>query len=568
MGRLSRALIESNRRLQSFRDVRRSFLLEYAGTHYGQRDSLLSESGKTARQPINTIGWFVRTMLGNLAYRRRIECQVATHDPMVAPYADTLGLAWDKVANGGSLHPAQPGQPRPRGLNLISTLRTAITDALMGMGIVRTGDVYDGLIDGAGNQSLVMAIDNVDLDAFQMDPLARSVRGAQWQGHTYRVDREWLLESGLMDPAKIEGLPAYNPGQRGKGEDISAQAQAYNLSPQIELTDVYLCRERMIVTVPGGKNAAFNDSLLERPYGVDDDGPYHFLGFQWLPNNPLPIPPVAWLFDMHLLINKLATKLGRQAERAKSVLTYDKRDEGDAETVRKAADGDSLGLMNPGAAKVQNYGGTLKELYDHTAFLFENFDRIGGGMDLLSGSAAQSGTLGQDQILSQGAGINIQDMTGHVQEFADEIGRFILRSIWDDPTTQAKFSVSKSGIDIPLELNDQRIGEFNDYDLQVNLYSVLSDSPSSRFQRLQGFLNNIVLPAAGLLQATGHVPDVLPIVEQAAAMLGLETSLNMIQGGPQAPQINPAQQGQPGARPTVPGRNPQPSPAEPPGAPQ
>jgi hypothetical protein len=101
--------------------------------------------------------------------------------------------------------------------------------------------------------------------------------------------------------------------------------QTFNgdVSEFVDLVEVYLPKEQLIVTLPFGPGFGDDDVLRVVEYEGPERGPFHMLGFAYVPDNVLPVPPASIWYYLQVMGNRIARKIGRQAERMKTVLAYD-----------------------------------------------------------------------------------------------------------------------------------------------------------------------------------------------------------------------------------------------------
>ena len=371
--RLAQAVRLADERMRAFRRNRLLFLKQYAGPYYASASA--ATVGAAGPEPLNMIYGLVSVVLPHLVTRSP-RAMIRTPSPRLRSRAEVFALAWDHLA---------------REIDLGRSLRTVAADALFGAGVMKVGLApgahVEALSEPAGylHDAGQPFADPVDLDDYVIDPNARTREHAAFEGNRYRLPLDYVLESGLYDRALAEKLSAqYTDGDAPRASELAGGADAATGGEYVELTDLWLPAENVVVTIAGDAGAA-QGFLREVQWYGPERGPYEMLGFHWMPDNVLPVPPVGLIFDLHVMINKIARKLGRQADRQKDLVLFDERVSEEAEQVRGASDGEMVGVENVDRYRQVSFGGGNERGYEHLEFLFEQFRRIGGNTDLLGG---------------------------------------------------------------------------------------------------------------------------------------------------------------------------------------
>jgi hypothetical protein len=535
--KLAEAVAVADEKLRPYRRNRLMFLRQYAGPYFGH-----AGAGGSAAEPLNTIYSVVSVVLPHLVSCNP-KAMIRTPFAELRATADTFALAWNHVAAE---------------IDLGRSLRTVVTDALFGAGIMKTGlapaagaDRSRGAAtsggagenaDGAGYQHDPGEpfADPVDLDDYVIDPAARRREEAAFEGNRYRVPREYLLESGLFDRAEVEKLLAKSASSTatasggddfarradGRAEELwrggSSQGQT-GLPGMVELIDLWLPREGVVVTLAAGEPASAR-YLREAAWQGPRRGPYEMLGFHWVSGNVLPVPPVGLFYDLHVMINKLARKQARAADRQKDLVLFDDRASEEAQRLRDAFDGEMIGVQNVDRYRQVSFGGPHEETYAQLKFLFEQFGRVAGNVDLLGGLAPVSDTLGQDEMLFESASVRIEDMRSQVYECTKHVGGKLAWYLWNDPLVDLPLvRRGEGGREVLERFNDStRRGEWLDYHFDVEPHSMTQDTPTRKYRRVLEWIQNVLLPTAPIAQAQGLKLDVERLAKLTGAMLNIE----------------------------------------------
>jgi hypothetical protein len=117
----------------------------------------------------------------------------------------------------------------------------------------------------------------------------------------------------------------YEAGGLGGAEKLSGDksSEYTDIARYVDLVDLYLPREGLICTLPYQQGATADKFLAQSEYVGPDSGPYHMLAFTPVSDNILPVAPVSIWYDLHVLGNRIARKLARQADASKRVLAYE-----------------------------------------------------------------------------------------------------------------------------------------------------------------------------------------------------------------------------------------------------
>jgi hypothetical protein len=496
---LARAVKAATTAMTPMRNNRHMFLKQYAGPYFAVRQA--KEASATAT-PLNMIHSLVSVVLPHLVSGCP-KAMIVARRPELKEAAEIFSLAWDRMAVD---------------IDLGSTMRTIVTDAMFGAGIIKVGLCQSEENAAAAQEPEGYLHDNgrpfadaIDLDDYIIDPDARDRQAAAFEGNQYRLPLQYVLESGLYDRRAAGRLAPVNSPKDGA------------IEPMVELIDLWLPRENAVVTISADTDSPAG--ILRRvEWDGPERGPYEVLGFHWAPNNVMPIPPVAMIFDLHAMINKIARKISRQVERQKDLVLFDERCVDEAQRVRDAADGELVGVQSVDRYRQLSLGGADQRGYEHLAFLFEQFSRLGGNIDLLGGLATQSKTLGQDEMLFANATIRIEDMRQQTHQFTRRFGAKLAWHLWQDPLIE--LPLARNGVMATFRPEERR-GEFLDYIFDIEPYSMTQDSPTRRYRRIVEWIDRVVLPTADIAAKQGRTLDAAALAKAAAKMLNIDEAQHL-----------------------------------------
>lgn len=487
--RLRDAMDKSRRLLKPFRDNRVDFIKQYVGSHY-------SDDGARDRVPVNLIE------LATNIYARQLSAKspkvlVATYKQEIKPKASLLELAINHLLSE---------------IWFDKTMRMVVLDALFGVGIIKVGMYSHGKVevDGFTHDVGQPFADAVHLDDWVHDMSARRYDEVQFAGNRYRLPLEYVQEAEEFDKKARQGLKATRKGEYDRGESgDSADSISQGDTPDkdeyvdfVELWDLWLPMENLVITLPCGGGAPLREIEWEGP----EPGPFHMLGFSEVPNNIMPLPPASLWLDLHDLSNRIFRKLGRQGERQKTILGIQDGAARDGELIVKAEDGDAIRMDNPGQAREYRFGGIDQPNMAFFLQLVDKFSYMNGNLDSLGGLSPQAQTLGQDEMLARSASKRVADMQDRVEGFVTNVIKSLAFYLWNDPLINLPLvkRMANTDISVPVRFTpEDREGDFLDYNIEIEPYSMQHESPGTRLQTINGLMNNVLMPLAGPMAQQG-----------------------------------------------------------------
>ena len=525
--RLDRAVEESYRKLRNFRDERLRFLRHFVGYHYG-------EQGASDKEALNLLFLATVTFMRKLAPRAPTAL-VTTEYTSLQPYARVLQDALNYVAAR---------------IHLRETLRLAVLEALYGFGIVKIGITHDGgnFVSSIGTAGLPYC-DVVPFEDWVHDTNANRLEESQFYGNKYRLTRQEVFDNPLFDTDRLKKLEeALALQDKIANEDSAAsigarQSEDVYLSKKIELYDIFVPLLGALVTYT---NVGGRPCLLRlQEWNGPDRGPYVTLGFFPVLQNTMPLPFMAVLFDLHDLVNRLFRKLGRQAERQKTIYAYAGVAQQDAQRIRDASDGELVRVEDPNRVKEYRFGGVDRANFAFMLQLRSLFSYLAGNLDAIGGLAAQAETLGQERLLVGGATDLVADMQSMVYDFCRRIFRQLGWYLWTDPIIDIPLLRKVAGIQIPVRFDaSMRKGEYYDYNIDVQPYSLQEPTPAERLQLIFQMMTQVAVPLMPMLQRQGIGIDMRRFVELVAEYSNVPELRDILVSMPTMP-VQPAEPGEP-----------------------
>jgi len=525
LAKLRNALEYSRRKLTPFMENRMDAIRQYVGKHY-------SDNGTSEKVPVNYIQQTISIYLRSLAARAP-RAMISTPHANLKPYAVNIELAANYLF---------------KQINLGRTLRRWVLDAMFCIGIIKVGVDVQGTVNINGTDHAVGQpfCDVIDLDDWVHDFTANDISRCEFMGNRYYVSRQDALDAGIYDEEVINQAPSQEYRQNNetgttKASSISQGGSAQTggeLKQKIVLWDLWLPQEKKLVTLTENANS--------KPARVIDwtgpkDGPFHLLFFDEVPSNIMPLAPVANLMDLHDLANRIFLKIGRQAERQKTITYVKAGATADGKRTVAANDGDTIEVDDPKNVGVAKYGGVEAESMAFSVQLEQIYNRQAGNPFTLGGLGAMSKTVGQDQLLSENAGKSVVAMQEATVEATAKVAHDICYWIFTDPMINLPLSKEVEGVTVPVHVtSDMMQGEFLDYNFTIDPYSMQHSTPAMKLEQMLTILERAVIPFLPQMEQQGKFVDMDELIRSVAKYGDIQELLNIITSvnGPVMPDAN------------------------------
>ena len=483
--KLNQSIAWSNQKLEKARQERLKVIRQFVGAHY-------ADKGAEKKVPINLLEMAISIYLRLLAARAP-KCVVGTDNPSLRPFAADMEIILNQL---------------PKEIDLRSTLRRAVVEAMFSMGVVKIGIGGTNDNRNIGDEPFVSV---VQIDDYFCDMSARSWGEVQYEGNDY-----WLSTEEVK---QLYGKDLTSEDYNGTGVDGQEQANSITnsesgevLFPRVRLRDVYIYATNRLITYAPGTDTILRDIHWDGPEG----SPYLRLCFSEVPGNLLPLPPVAVWQDMHDLSNSLFRKLSHQATSHKRVAAFQGGNDEDILRLKTATDGEGI-KYNGGKPEVIEMGGVNQPTLAFALTVRDLFNAIAGNLDALGGLSAQADTAAQEKLVSEAASARLKDMGDCVVEFSKAIFRRLAWYVWTDPVRERKYVKvfsAKHGIAVnKLWTPETRDGDYLDYNFDIDVFSMQDDSPATRVQKLMTFLERVILPLQPMMEAQGMAIDAKSVVD-------------------------------------------------------
>ena len=492
--RLRKSIEWSQKQLEFPRRKRIEGIKQLVGMHY-------MEGGYKKIMPINIVKLAVDVYVRQLAARAP-RAMITTKQAGLKPAAKNFELAINQI---------------PREIRLEDTLRRFVTEALFSMGVLKVG--IASTADVLGHSYGEVFVDNVTMDDYFLDMSAKDMGRIQYEGNDYWLDFDDAMDSDLIEGEARDGLGAdeytdIGPSGEDRAEAIAGGSTAALFKDRLWLRDVWLPSEKLLVTYGVKSEKLFRIVEWEGP----EYGPYSKLAFSDVPGNLLPLPPVAIWRDLNELANALLRKLGFQADAQKTVQGFPGGQDGSVDAFKNARDGDGINYTGAKPEKLEAGG-----IQQATLVMFEKARElssyVAGNLDSIGGLAPMTQTVGQDKLLNEAANAQLRDMTAKTISAIKEIFYALAWYEWHDPikSRMLEKKIPETDLSIPVKWGpDERTGDFDVYDLDIDVYSLQDDSPSAKLQKLGAIVSQYIIPLAPLIQQSSGVIDAQKILADVA----------------------------------------------------
>lgn len=500
---------------EAFRKKRVDAVKMFAGPNWGN-------GGDSRPRYLNLIGNFVR-ILGRHLISKEPRVLITTHRrehrPAVSAMQDWCNLEIQRM-------------------ELAGTLQRVVLDGLFSLGIckVALSTPTDFSVLHRKMRVGMPYAQRVDLDDWVHDPHARDLSEACFMGHRFRapysVVKEWKhFDKKQRDKLTPTPLSTYNEqgderiGGLQRGE-YSGDGEEYE--DYVDLWEIFLPRTGQIVTIADQGNGDELEPLRVQQWLGPYCGPYHFPIYGLVPGNAWPKAPLMDLIDLDDAANVVWRKLVRQAARQKDNMLIPRGSEEDAEKLKRAGDGDIVPYDGREPPGVITWGAPNPANFQFGISLQDQFNKQGGNLELLGGTAPQTKTASQDRMLNENAGGGISDLQEATVKFTSSVFKGLCWYWWNHPELVMRTENADYAPAAPLVREVYPFGHgqdmmgrprlsrelpFDDLSPSVDPYSLRHQTPEQKAQKLLGVVTDVVMPLAGLLAQQGKIPDVDRLLE-------------------------------------------------------
>ena len=516
---LREAIDWSVSQLDFTRSKRVGNIQQYVGVH-------TFSGGSEKPNPTNFIELAITIYMQQLAAQAP-RCTFTTEVQRLKPFAYTTEIELNKI---------------PEEIKLDRTFRRAVLEALFSYGIIKTGMCSSG-ISILGHDIGEMFADLVPIDDYFCDMAAKNRDVIQFEGNDYWIPVE---DARKMYGSSIEPDKYTLTGDQGqqRAESVSTEEGASLYKEMSHLRDVWIPRSNKILT--------YGVVSLEQHNVIDwdgpDGGPYHMLGYSEVPGALLPMPPVSLWRDLHDLANLLFRKLGKSADARKTVGLVNGGNDDDVNAFINAKDGEMIRYngQRPESLSVGGVDAPTLAFYQVTKDLASYF---GGNWDILGGLGRASDTIGQDQMMQNSASARLEYMRDRTLECAKSVYKSLAWYRWTDPVRESEVRKPIKGTNISVRSiwsAETRDGDWLDYNFDLDAYSMQSDVPAVKLQKMIQYYERIIVPSMPFIQQQGGSVDFKVMNELASRLSNMPEFTEILtfgeppKGIPEQGNANPA----------------------------
>lgn len=503
------AVASSRQTLEHYRQARRDRIELYAGADYSEETGPVPRPLNLVRQYVDVFGRSLvakspRVMLSTFSRRQK---------PAVRACQDWLNQHAERT-------------------DLAATLRRATIDALFQVGVVKVALATPG--DAALFPYAVEPGDPyaccVSLHDLVYDTFAQSRESLQFIGHWVRVPIDAVKDHKVYGPGRRELEPTDRPRYTADGDEMAHVLSGWasrgthrEAFPMVDLLELFLPRQRRWLTFAGDRHGEVklhkDGPLRDVPYSGPRNGPFHWLGFGWVPDCVMPAGTVATLTDLDVAANDSFRKLWRQAQRMKMLDLVQKSRAEDGQAIRTASDGDLVPVEDPNAVVKLVTGGPDPNLVGFLGVLRELFNYMGGNVATVGGLSAQADTATQEKLLAGSASAGVSDMQAEVVRFTTDVFKSLGYYFWENPFKVMETEYRDPALPGPIRRRvypggavNGRTGRLRELtreipwellDLKVDPYSVGYQTPGQRAGKLRSLFTQLVAPVWPLLKEQG-----------------------------------------------------------------
>lgn len=517
VGRLVTAFDHSRRKMQTFRERRLSMIRQFVGGAW-------SDGGAPDKVPVN----FLEMALG--IYRR----QVAARAPRVmvrskngdnVSFADDLEIALNLAIDD---------------MRFDETMRRWVLEAMFGMGVLKVGLAPSDQkeIMGFTHDPGQPFADVVDFEDFVFDITAKRWDQVQFCGNRYALPIEAVRDLKMFKGAQLSKYERRTSNEQGdeRLSNLVDDGGSYGedmYMDLVELWDIWLPYENVVATFQAGPDGGIEnrEPIRTVEWEGPEGGPYHLLSFGDVPGQIMPLPPAALMIDLHELGNRVFRKLGRQADRQKTVTLVASGNQEDGRRLTDANDGDAISVDRPEATKEVRYGGVDQASLAFFQQLRQLTSYFGGNLETLGGLNNATNTASQEQLVKSQATMRIADMQERATDAATRVIKSIAYYMWTDPVRSYRIPKKIPSTDMVIVSDmkpERRNGEFYDYAVEIVPFSMQSRTPTERLQTLMQVMQTFITPMAPLLQQRGLVPDIETFLKMASELSGTPEVMELV----------------------------------------
>ena len=502
LNRLHSAIDHSRDAAEPFRRNRKRMMKEFVGSHY-------NDNGASHEVLVNLLAMTADVYTIGLAAGSPC-VSITTPHRELWPFA----YQWQQAINSFV-----------KEIRFAETHQQIVLDAFFSFGIAK---IYQAEWEPIQFDEDIWAdpgrpyIGRISPDDFGMDMTVKEIRRCRFMWDEYRVSWEAVQTSEDFDRSVINEMNPTSKWERSDEQvhDITSGSVTDDddYEPMVDLMDVYLPELHKVAVFPRHGKGRPLKVLDVGPEG----GPFEMLTFADVPDNVMPSSPAQNLMPLHLLYNGLMRKQSRQAKRQKTNPVYRPAGAEDAKRMQRHGDGEWIKVNNPNDVSVVNQGGVDQGNLAFSMGVYDLFDRAAGNLTAMAGLGAQTGTVGQEELIHSAVSRKEAKMQDRDQSFVAKCMSRLGHLMWADKFLNIPMSEEvepHTGVYADTSWTpEQREGDFFQYNFDVEPYSMHYEPPYAKTQRMERLIAAFqnLYP---LIQEAGGTLDVQELFKQYGELL-------------------------------------------------
>jgi hypothetical protein len=373
---------------------------------------------------------------------------------------------------------------------------------------------------------------NVSLDNFVYDMGATKFSQCRFAGDAYRIPLSDLQNNPEIYDAKVvetvKASTKYGVDQ-DRVERISRghEVDQDELEPMVDLIDIWISRDKKVYTFQldrtGTLFSPIGECLAEMEWEGPEFGPYHLLTFNDVPENIMPTSVIANLAELSRVINSIMRKQSKRARSQKKLLTYAPSQAEGATRAIRAGDDAAIEVLDPKEIGTLQLGGVDAANAQFMQQAMMIFNEQAGNLTALLGLGAQADTVGQEQLIHGSVGKKVASMQSRVVDATCRVIHDLGYMLWYDRFKQIPGEIPIEGTEYAYRADwtpEERLGNFMEYEFDVDIFSMPYSSPAQKSQALTTLLAQLG-PYAQMMMQQGGMIDFQELVNQFADLYNL-----------------------------------------------
>jgi hypothetical protein len=226
-------------------------------------------------------------------------------------------------------------------------------------------------------------------------------------------------------------------------------------------------------------------------------------------------------------------KQSAAAEGQKDVYIYTPAGAKDAKNIQRTPSRDWVQVESKDDVDVMKIGGVDSEGQAFMLGSIQMFDRMAGNLSAKMGLGPQAETVGQEKLIHGAVSSQEAYMQDRTIDFARGVVHDLGDLLWRDqvkviPGEIAVEGASQYATDATWT-PDRREGVFEDYDLDIDIFSMPYQSPAQRVESLNQLLTGVYIPLGEMLMSQGGNVNLQELTEIYAELLNLPRLKDVIQ---------------------------------------